>query len=471
MKNISLNFFGEEVSINMPTDLASLRQQISDKFMFSPSDAAEIVVSYVKDLGKKIIQTEQDFVNFISDKINKVDLDISQDSNLYLRNLNTLKKESEDSKKELEDALKKKEEIKKRKEKALKNRNLEIQKLEKQIKELKNEKKKIEKLTRQEKKQFCKEEKENNKKINQLQEKLGLNKGKLRSKKVNKVDDMINKCLTSRNKEYQKLETIPTTIIEKMNKIIIKVIQHKLKKMHHFEDELKEKKIELKPEEKEFFINYPRLCNDICKKVDSFTNYFHCETKKLVEDIQKIKKNQNEILCPLKKKLQEKEKNMKKEEKPQKTEKKEKKEKKEIHWFVTCDGCKMYPLAGKRYKCDICPNFDFCEKCYEKEKEKHKHSFTMIEKMHFHKMKENFRKMETSDGKAIHHGYICDGCEMGPIIGNRYKCVVCHDFDYCEACEKKFREEHKHPFLKIYKPSMDPISLKCDFNDSIDKKK
>ena len=99
----------------MPTDLASLRQQISDKFMFSPSDAAEIVVSYVKDLGKKIIQTEQDFVNFISDKINKVDLDISQDSNLYLRNLNTLKKESEDSKKELEDALKKKEEIKKRK--------------------------------------------------------------------------------------------------------------------------------------------------------------------------------------------------------------------------------------------------------------------------------------------------------------------------------------------------------------------
>jgi len=37
----------------MPTDLASLRQQISEKFMFSPSDAAEIVVSYAKDLGKK----------------------------------------------------------------------------------------------------------------------------------------------------------------------------------------------------------------------------------------------------------------------------------------------------------------------------------------------------------------------------------------------------------------------------------
>jgi hypothetical protein len=37
----------------MPTSLASLRQAISDKFMFSPSDAAEVVISYVKDLGKK----------------------------------------------------------------------------------------------------------------------------------------------------------------------------------------------------------------------------------------------------------------------------------------------------------------------------------------------------------------------------------------------------------------------------------
>ena len=92
MKNISLNFFGEEVSINMPTDLASLRQQISEKYMFSPSDAAEIIVSYAKDLGKIIIQTEQDFVKFISDKINKIDLDISQDSKLFQQNLKNLRK-------------------------------------------------------------------------------------------------------------------------------------------------------------------------------------------------------------------------------------------------------------------------------------------------------------------------------------------------------------------------------------------
>ena len=82
MKIISLNFFGEKVTINMPTTLESLRKEISDKFMFNPADAAEVVISYVKDLGKKLIQTEQDFANFISNKIGKLDLDISQTSRL-----------------------------------------------------------------------------------------------------------------------------------------------------------------------------------------------------------------------------------------------------------------------------------------------------------------------------------------------------------------------------------------------------
>ena len=477
MKNISLNFFGEEVSISMPTDLASLRQQISEKFMFSPSDAAEIIVSYAKDLGKKIIQTEQDFVNFISEKINKIDLDISPDSKLYLNNLNNLQKESEDAKKSLEEALKKKEEIKKRRETVLNNRHLEIKKLEKEIKEIKIKKTKLQKLSNKEKRQFRKEEKENEQKIIELQEKLGLNNDKLKSRKQNNIENMINNCLKYKNEEYQKLEKLPQVIIGKINKIIRKVIEFKLKKMHSFEKELEKMKIELKPEEKEFFMNYPSFCNNIGKKVDSFSNYFCCETKKLIEDIQKIKKNQLEIICPLKKKLEQKEKIIKNEEKTEKIDKTEKaentqkKEKKEIHWFVTCDGCKMYPLIGKRYKCDVCPNFDFCAKCYEKEKEKHKHKFTIIDKIHFiNKMKE-FLKKETVDGKPIHHGYICDGCEMDPIVGNRYKCIVCNDFDYCEACEEKFRDQHKHPFLKIYKPSMDPISLNCVIPDIKENKK
>ena len=53
---------------------------------------------------------------------------------------------------------------------------------------------------------------------------------------------------------------------------------------------LENKKDEFKPEEKQFFMNYPLFCNDIAKRVNSFSNHIQCETKKLIEDIQKAKK-------------------------------------------------------------------------------------------------------------------------------------------------------------------------------------
>ena len=43
-----------------------------------------------------------------------------------------------------------------------------------------------------------------------------------------------------------------------------------------------------------------------------------------------------------------------------------------------------------------------------------------------------------------HEGIRCDGCEMSPICGLRYKCLVCPDFDLCKECFKKeIHNEHK----------------------------
>lgn len=47
-----------------------------------------------------------------------------------------------------------------------------------------------------------------------------------------------------------------------------------------------------------------------------------------------------------------------------------------VHDHVTCDGCGQYPLVGVRYKCTVCPNFDYCEHCMTRND--HGHNFRTI---------------------------------------------------------------------------------------------
>lgn len=68
--------------------------------------------------------------------------------------------------------------------------------------------------------------------------------------------------------------------------------------------------------------------------------------------------------------------------------------------------------------------------------------------------------MSTPSSDVEHLGFICDGCEATPIIGVRYKCVNCPDFDICEKCEANGVHSH-HAFLKIRKPELAPQMLVC----------
>ena len=140
MKNLSLDFFGEKVSINMPTNLESLRKEISNKFMFDPSDTAELIISYVKDLCKKIISTEKDFENFLSEKILKLNLDINQNSKLFKESLNTIKEEAIKDKEELEALLKKKQEQEKLKSTKINEYKKKLKTIDVKIKKLKIQK-------------------------------------------------------------------------------------------------------------------------------------------------------------------------------------------------------------------------------------------------------------------------------------------------------------------------------------------
>ena len=134
MKKISLNFFGEKAEINMPTNLESLKKAISDQFLFSHSDAAELIIGYAKDLGKKTIETEQDFQNFVKEKIFQIDLDINENSRIYKENLNEIEKDQ--NLKELDLLVNNRKKLIEENEKELKESKEKITQLQKQIMEI-----------------------------------------------------------------------------------------------------------------------------------------------------------------------------------------------------------------------------------------------------------------------------------------------------------------------------------------------
>jgi len=84
----------------------------------------------------------------------------------------------------------------------------------------------------------------------------------------------------------------------------------------------------------------------------------------------------------------------------------------------------------------------------------------------FDKIKKSQINSSMMNSTIIHPNVRCDGCATCPVIGNRYKCTICDNFDYCESCEEKKNSEiHKHPFLKIRKPEIAPVQILCSIKD------
>ena len=55
----------------------------------------------------------------------------------------------------------------------------------------------------------------------------------------------------------------------------------------------------------------------------------------------------------------------------------------------------------------------------------------------------------SGQGNVTHENTKCKGCEASPIIGTRYECTVCPQFDFCSKCEEY--KPHQHSFIKYSK--------------------
>jgi len=64
-----------------------------------------------------------------------------------------------------------------------------------------------------------------------------------------------------------------------------------------------------------------------------------------------------------------------------------------------------------------------------------------------------------------HVGVICDGCHRSPIVGIRYKCLQCSDYDLCETCADRQLIHSNHVLAKIRSPhQIDVVRKLCSAN-------
>ena len=92
-----------------------LREKISEKYLLSSSDAAEIILYFIKDNKKTYIINGNDFSKFQESNASTIYLDVNQNSKLYLNNASELVKDKQE--KELKELNHKFNQFSKRKEK------------------------------------------------------------------------------------------------------------------------------------------------------------------------------------------------------------------------------------------------------------------------------------------------------------------------------------------------------------------
>ena len=588
MLKTTLNFFGEEVIIDTPNDLTSLRAKICEKYLFSSSDVSEIILYYIKENKKIYIINGNDFLIFKESKIPTIFLDINQNSKLYLDNASEMKKENQKNQKELEELNHKLKEFSQKKKKVqhifedeLKHIELKIMEMNKKKREIMN-KKEIALIKMMKEKEMIET------KMYYLQKKLSLpitapvpkeEKPKIVSLKNNPPKQPL--FLSFRNNtrfaplkdkeiqkriEIEKLRAIASAKafalqkpkieiknnkeneIKKNKEIKKKIIDSKLKsvakakkaalnvaKREHDEIINKQseiqKRIEIiksksiaKAKEQALIVGLRAKEADIINQNEKEQNspintvsVFKKVNEVLGNAVDKVKEVAKKVIIkqkeePKKEEIKDEKEKLKKEEEEKKLKEKEKKEQidkimkitretineinnltkmvitqsnlfieqinnpenklnlssddiilksvpKEIkkrdviHVGIICDGCKKKPIRGNRYKCKGCKDFDFCESCYQKNKESHGHEFKKIEKPGNTK-RPGHKNTKFCQRGIVHRDIRCERCGLEPLVGYRFMCTICDDYNLCENCEEESGKRHNHPFIKVSYPSI-----------------
>ncbi|GAA5868876.1 hypothetical protein JCM16303_000290 [Sporobolomyces ruberrimus] len=146
---------------------------------------------------------------------------------------------------------------------------------------------------------------------------------------------------------------------------------------------------------------------------------------------------------------------------------------KPIFTHVFCDRC-LKTIAGSRFKCKGCSNYDLCESCIDFRTQFHPgaHAFSEIAYPGADAVPSARGAVEVEarpsppslaplsipvatapSVRPITHNATCDGCQ-NTIVGTRKKCVECPDYDLCSVCHEHAAEtiHPGHSFVSLHSP-------------------
>jgi len=144
---------------------------------------------------------------------------------------------------------------------------------------------------------------------------------------------------------------------------------------------------------------------------------------------------------------------------------------KTCHDGITCDNCKAVSFTGVRYRCSMCPNYDLCASCIERnESSGERRVATFHDATHiFYRLSKQSRLCQEAAvdkfpviincSQCVHTGVVCSYCQAFNVVGYLYKCQQCPNINLCEACEVKGLHDPSHPRTTLGRPSAESIEL------------
>eukprot|EP00048_Salpingoeca_helianthica_P024042 m.29293 g.29293 ORF g.29293 m.29293 type:complete len:647 (-) comp9149_c0_seq2:34-1974(-) len=85
---------------------------------------------------------------------------------------------------------------------------------------------------------------------------------------------------------------------------------------------------------------------------------------------------------------------------------------------------------------------------------------------HFHGERAAPAPAAAAASGVVHPRVVCDGCNSR-IVGVRYKCMFCPDFDLCSACEDQDLHRPDHLFVKIRRPLAESLQTSVYWNEEL----